>query len=359
MSFTNNDPDFSGFRMKGRGFEINETMTNVFYAVSNAVTPDTGRTLSLDKTSGNGTLLGKSNFADLRGLSIDPITNIMYGLVPSGSSTDLVRVNATEGDAYTLYTLPGLFMVGLDFDTSGVLYGALQSGGIYTIDLSNGSTTQVTTTVQLTSIAFDPTTNELWATPRVVVGQKDRIFKIDLSTGDTTIIGRTGFNVQTNDLAFDETGALYGVIGGAADIGKLISIDKTTAVGTEVGETGYTNVQSLAYRNSGTSSIGEGNELPVTFSLGQNYPNPFNPTTRIEFTLPVASDVELVVYNLLGQEIVTLLSEQKPAGYHSVIWNANDSKGIKLSSGIYFYKLKASGVEGSEFQDIKKMILLK
>ncbi len=230
MSFTNNDPNFAGFTMKGRGFEINETMTNKFYSVSNATAPDTGKTLWLDKTTGAGTELGESNFPDIRALTIDPVTNILYGTVPGSTSSDLLRVNATEGDAYTIYTLPSLgFMLGVAFDTTGVLYGATQAGGIYSIDLSNGTTTLITTTAaQLTAIAFDPETNDLWATPRLIVGPKDKIFKVDLMTGDTTNVGRTGFNVQTNDLAFDENGALYGVIGGTAEIGKLISIDKTT-----------------------------------------------------------------------------------------------------------------------------------
>jgi len=182
---------------------------------------------------------------------------------------------------------------------------------------------------------------------------------VDLITGDTTNIGRTGLNLQTNDLAFDESGNLYGMIGGSTEIGKLISIDKTTAAGTEVGETGYMNVQSLAYRNGDVSSVdGEAN-IPLTFSLEQNFPNPFNPSTKIEFSLPVTSEVELSIYNILGQKVADLINEERTAGQHSIIWNANDSKGMKLSSGIYFYKLKASGVDGSEFQRIRKMVLLK
>jgi len=99
--------------------------------------------------------------------------------------------------------------------------------------------------------------------------------------------------------------------------------------------------------------------IPADYQLIQNYPNPFNPTTTIEFSLPVASDVELRVYNILGQQVAALINDQRSAGTHSVLWNANDSNGMKLSSGIYFYMLKASGVDGNEFQEIKKMVLLK
>ncbi len=350
MSFTNNDPGFPGFTMKGRGFEITEANQNVFYSISNATVPDTGMTLSLNKTTGVGTLLGGSNFSDIRAMTIDPKTNIIYGIIPGGTSSNLVRVNASGGDAYTMYTLTGLgFAIGVAFDTSGTLYAATQAGGIYSVDLSNGTTTQVITTApQLTAIAFDPTTNELWATPRLIIGQKDKIFKINLMTGDTTNVGRTGFNVQTNDLTFDETGVLYGVIGGTTEIGKLISIDKTTAAGTEIGETGYTNVQSLAYRTGNVSSVDEDGKIPLTFSLQQNYPNPFNPSTSIEFSIPVSADIELVVYDILGQQVTTLINEHRSAGSYSVVWNADDSNSRKLSSGIYFYMLKASGVDGND-----------
>jgi photosystem II stability/assembly factor-like uncharacterized protein len=103
----------------------------------------------------------------------------------------------------------------------------------------------------------------------------------------------------------------------------------------------------------------EANTIPVSFALKQNYPNPFNPTTTIEFSLPVAADVQLTIFNILGQQVATLINEQRNAGNHSVVWNSNDSNGMKLSSGIYLYKLKARGVDGSEFQEIKKMVLLK
>jgi len=97
--------------------------------------------------------------------------------------------------------------------------------------------------------------------------------------------------------------------------------------------------------------------IPREFDLNQNFPNPFNPTTVIEFALPVKSKVELSVYNLLGEKIVTLVNEEKHAGNHQVLFNA-----INLSSGIYFYKLQAgdpSASSGQSFVQTKKMILLK
>ena len=100
------------------------------------------------------------------------------------------------------------------------------------------------------------------------------------------------------------------------------------------------------YNLSETIGIG----LPNTFVLAQNYPNPFNPSTVISFQLPVAGSVSLKVYDILGNEVATLVNEVKPAGYHSVEFNA-----IGLASGIYFYKLQT----GQSFVQTKKFILIK
>jgi flagellar hook assembly protein FlgD len=73
----------------------------------------------------------------------------------------------------------------------------------------------------------------------------------------------------------------------------------------------------------------------------------------------MASNVKLIIYNILGQEVIRLVDNQMSAGNHTIVWNANDSSGNRLTSGIYLYKLTASGINGGEFQDIKKMILMK
>jgi hypothetical protein len=92
---------------------------------------------------------------------------------------------------------------------------------------------------------------------------------------------------------------------------------------------------------------------PETAKLIQNYPNPFNPSTVISYQLSAVSHVSLKVYDVLGQEIATLVNERKPSGYYEVKWNA-----MQQSSGVYFYQLSVT--DGSKtFQDIKKMVLLK
>ena len=90
-----------------------------------------------------------------------------------------------------------------------------------------------------------------------------------------------------------------------------------------------------------TLEIADTDLLPAQFSLGQNYPNPFNPTTRIPFSLPRASVVELVIYDLLGREIITLVNGNLNAGQYSIVWHGRNGRGVPVASGIYFYTLVA------------------
>ncbi|MBK9099911.1 MAG: T9SS type A sorting domain-containing protein [bacterium] len=94
-------------------------------------------------------------------------------------------------------------------------------------------------------------------------------------------------------------------------------------------------------------------DIPEFFSLEQNYPNPFNPSTVIIYQMPVSSDVTLKVFDVLGNEVATLVNEYKPAGTHEVEFNTSSINQIP-SSGVYFYQVKAG-----EFVSTKKMILLR
>jgi hypothetical protein len=98
-----------------------------------------------------------------------------------------------------------------------------------------------------------------------------------------------------------------------------------------------------------TTDVNETENLPTSFTLEQNFPNPFNPTTTISFTLPKSSNVKLVVTNMLGQEVATLVDGYVEAGKHVKVFDAE-----KLASGVYFCRLSANGVSVS-----KKMLLVR
>ena len=92
------------------------------------------------------------------------------------------------------------------------------------------------------------------------------------------------------------------------------------------------------------------NSLPQRYHLSQNYPNPFNPLTMISYQLPMINDVELSIYDVLGQKVATLVSEKQNAGYYQVQWDASG-----FASGVYYYRLNTA----SGFVKIKKLVLLK
>jgi len=109
------------------------------------------------------------------------------------------------------------------------------------------------------------------------------------------------------------------------------------------------SVTGVDIKNNSTTSA-----LPKNFELSQNYPNPFNPSTQISYSIPKSSLVSIKVYNMLGQQVRTLVEDQKNAGTYNIQWNGDNDAGVKVSSGTYIYRI----VTGS-FVQAKKMILLK
>jgi hypothetical protein len=110
-----------------------------------------------------------------------------------------------------------------------------------------------------------------------------------------------------------------------------------------------------------TGVAGEDDPLPKTFSLAQNFPNPFNPTTQIRYDVPAAAWVRLSVYNVLGQEVATLVNGQDTPGRKAVEWASINRHGFALPSGVYFYRMEATGIAdpAMKFLSVKKMMLLR
>ena len=143
------------------------------------------------------------------------------------------------------------------------------------------------------------------------------------------------------------------ILTGAPQANEGSAYYKITSVGylTEVyNESGFSNIVDIraklpAFEKQGSEIISGINN----YSLSQNYPNPFNPATTIMFSLPVSAQVTLKVYDVLGREAASLVDSYKEAGSHSIKFDASN-----LTSGIYFYQLKAG-----EYIETKKLILQK
>jgi hypothetical protein len=96
--------------------------------------------------------------------------------------------------------------------------------------------------------------------------------------------------------------------------------------------------------------------LPAVFVLSQNHPNPFNPATVIEYDVPRNARVTVAVYNLLGQEVKTLVDEYQNPGYYTVTWNGKNENGSEVPCGVYFYRLS---VNDGQWAETRRMVLLK
>ena len=116
----------------------------------------------------------------------------------------------------------------------------------------------------------------------------------------------------------------------------------------------WSEIRSFTVDTTIVVGIEDKKVLPVRYKLYVNYPNPFNPYTNIKFDIPVQSDVTLKIYNILGQEVKTLLSEKLAPGSYKKLWDGRNDIGLKVASGLYFYRIKAG-----KFIDTKKMVLLK
>ena len=180
-----------------------------------------------------------------------------------------------------------------------------------------------------------------------VVGNEVFVGGFFASAGGVSANRVARFNTLTNTWSTLGTGSSNGVNN---VVFALAVVGNEVVVGGLFTSAGGVSANYVARWNSGTSRVEQlSSTAPKTFLLEQNYPNPFNPSTTIRYQLPVASEVKLEVYDVLGKKVATLVSERQAAGYYQYVWNANG-----LTSGVYFYRLQAGG-----FVETKKMMLVK
>ncbi|HEY5534331.1 MAG TPA: T9SS type A sorting domain-containing protein [Ignavibacteria bacterium] len=202
------------------------------------------------------------------------------------------------------------------------------------------------------------------------VNTLDGLLPVELSSFTSNVISRdvklnwttasennnAGFEIQKSEVSSQEAG-------------KWVKVGYVTGNGTKTTPTNYSfddrklNTGKYKYRLkqidfngnfeyfnlAGEVEIG----VPKKYDISQNYPNPFNPTAKIDFDLPYDSKVSMKLYDISGREVMTLVNEQKSAGYYTVQMNGNN-----LSSGMYFYRIIAEG-NGQNFVMTKKAVLIK
>lgn len=137
---------------------------------------------------------------------------------------------------------------------------------------------------------------------------------------------------------------------------SISNVGDTTVTVTVLDHRGGSDQQTYTLSVMGPVAIEEPSEAVLTrqFQLDQNYPNPFNPTTTITYYLPIDSDVQIEIFNLVGQKIRTLLDQPMPGGIYQIEWDGRNNAGSAVASGIYIYRMKADN-----YISVKKMTLLK
>ena len=174
---------------------------------------------------------------------------------------------------------------------------------------------------------------------------------VTLNWSTATELNNQGFDVERN------SGNGFDKIGFVAGFGTSTEIHTYSYVDGSLKEGSYTyRLKQVDF--DGTFEYSDVVEVdiivPDVFALEQNYPNPFNPSTTIKFSLAADSKVSLTVFDVLGQEVANLISGNLAAGSHEINFNASN-----VNSGVYFYRIDATAVDGTNFSSVKKMILTK
>ena len=175
------------------------------------------------------------------------------------------------------------------------------------------------------------------------------IFAQHMDSTGSILWARNGLPISLADGAPAQVSATTDLAGGAIIVWKD---NRNVPLNSGINHIYAQNVTSTGGLGGGVTTgvdRSTAGELPSKVSLQQNYPNPFNPSTTIQFGLPNASYVTLKIYNILGQEVATLINEKRDAGQYSVQWNAHG-----LASGVYFYRLSAGN-----YIETKKLLLVR
>jgi predicted phage tail protein len=299
------------------------------------------------------------------------VPTIMYptgGITVSGTSVDLSwayngsMAGITFAARYSLYpdmTLPTVITISPNTATSQTLSG-LATGTTYywQVQATNGTLTSAWTT------AAEFSTWASSAAPIVVpmVGSPISGVVVDTDTPELSWFLPT----QSDGLSYE---LQYSMTGDFTDAKEITGITDSKVALTDIkdGEKHYWRVRSKdnngnlsiysaigTFVGQGVTAVEEENIIPDKFEVSQNYPNPFNPSTMITYSLPDAQFVTLRIYNMLGQEVATLVNNQVEAGTYNVTWNGVDNTGAKVATGTYIYRV----VAGNNIIT-KKMILLK
>lgn len=347
-----NTPSYT-FKLSGSGFQIVKAVAGTLYATSG--TADGGNMYSVNPGNGIPELISKMEISQITALRVHPTKRELIGYNVTGSPNGgaFYRISSTGVNSQQISIVNVANLKGLAIYDDSLAYMGAFNGAIYKVNIYTGTATLIGTNSGLRAggLAINPVNGTLWMSLRNTSGVVDNVYKLNRTTGVSTLVGNAGVGTGIVDIVFDKNGKLYGLTGTGITPNRLIRIDTTTGAASLIGELGKSDIQAIALDPNTVASYEDAfsGKIPTQFSLGQNYPNPFNPVTTIQYSIPTLSRVTLKVFDLIGREVTTLANEMKQAGTYSVSFDA-----AQLGSGVYFYRISAGS-----FSDIKKMVVLK
>lgn len=344
-----------------------------------------GQLMKIDTTTGTGTALGNilpSGAETWAGMATDPTDGTIYaaGLQINVGST-LYIIDPVNLTATPVGPIGALGIISLAVDGNGDMWAHdLVTDMFLSIDKTTGAATNVGSlgfdANYGQGMTWDPATDQLYMAAFNNVTFVPELRIVDRATGGSTLVGVLGQSVpgglcQLGFLAIPGAGGasfieLLPPTSGSVDPQDVANLT-ARIYGLDVGDTVYyanIEIESNDPANplvtipveirSGPTGITEVNAMPTTFAISQNYPNPFNPTTTFKYQLPEVSDVKLIIYNILGQKVRTLINRSVEPGYHTIEWNGLNDTGNQVATGLYISRFQAG-----KYVKTMKMMMLK
>lgn len=349
-NLTNSDFDISGYKIYDIGGQAG-TKSKKEFALGTVIPANGFLVIVTDDTTASGFGLSSSGetvwIENTIGTVVDSVvfpalqTNESYSRVPNGQNW-VITNSITKGSS-NIYSNPTTIVM-------NEIYSRGTTENPDWIELYNPSSTQV----DISGYKIYDNGGYSGSKPKLEISSGSIIegnsFFV-IVTDDTTSFSGFGLSSNGEEVWLEDASGLV------IDDVTFTAMDTTQSYGRY--PDGNLNWQLTTTITKGFANIItdiEDDEIKISsFSLGQNYPNPFNPATTITYSLPFESKVRIVVYNLIGEVVKELENSTQLTGEHTVKFNASN-----LTSGIYFYSITASDLEGGRnFQQVRKMILLK
>jgi hypothetical protein len=324
--------------IRGRLVSGTSTITLLipYDAVFTLGTPATSK-VTVNSTAAAAVVLNEGTDPDPHELIITVPSSVTIGnsaavTVVIDESAGLQNSPRTEPLTYSVYTSVETGSVGDDFSLPVELTS-------FQVNYSNGVNI-------LSWITESELENAYWLILRKEVSKEEYNLLVDGTLLITDTKNQFETIAQIDGMGSTAEKTTYQYEDNTVEVGKIYAYRLV-----DVSYSGITTYHEVVYQEI---------IAPLSFKLEQNFPNPFNPSTTIKYSLPIEANVKLRIYNILGQEIKSLVNQIHRAGFYEIEWNGQDNANQQVASGVYIYTMQANSVDGSKkYQQVRKMLFIK